>query len=228
MSLILLLFFFFFANLFYIIMLWNNAHLDVVYPIFINSNEKINYHYEIESVFLKSAKKYISKYFKKPQLPNLHCDYKDHFFYNNDLLRESIKITPSGKYNIFFNHKDKAEIYLISHDNSITNTKGNLKERSGEIILYKTNLVGLTTKKSVTPDILTYKCWSNKIPGKILKVVFSPNKKVMGVYYRIVIGSSIVYRIRHFHDLDCLDLNKNKMYQLDQQIEQSIDSLINK
>lgn len=228
MNLVLLLFFFFLANLFYIVMIWNNAYLDVVYPTFINSSEKINFHDEIESVFLKSAKKYIAKYFKKHQLPKLYCDYNNNFFKHNYKLKEVIGVTPSGKYNMFFNHNNKSELFIVSYDNSVLSTNFN-KENTGKITLYKTNVENLITNRANSPDILTYKCWSNIVPGKILKVVFSSDKKVMSVQYRLVVRSSIIYRIRHFHNLECYEFKKSKLAdKLDRQIENDIDKLINK
>lgn len=135
---------------------------------------------------------------------------------------QTIKNSESSKFSMFLDkEKENVIILKISNEGDKINK---YDSKIGEIILYsipvdnfvpsakksespkRENLnsnTNFSAKKNYIEKSLIKECWSSKFFGRIIGAVASSDKKKLSIFYRVVKGHTVSYRIRYFHDIAC-------------------------
>ena len=227
---------FFFANFMCLIAIWNNYSYNSVDPKYINSSYDPKKKEELDSLLLKSVEKYIKKYFNiKSSIDEaINYDLKENtsFFLgeplsNNETLffreklknYQTIKNTESAKFSMFLDKEQKNIIILkISNEGDKMNK---FDSKAGEVILFSIPIDIFLPKKQNKQEnninssfsrinlqkSLIKQCWYSKFFGRIIGAVASADKTKLSIFYRVVKGHTITYRIRYFHNIECLNEN---------------------
>jgi hypothetical protein len=197
------------ANLSWFIIFWKDSpYFDYVIPKYITSSYDPNFTHELDSMLLKSLEKYIGKYFTK---------YNQSIHYNeavNTTLNE-LKVTNSSRFSMFLD-ANGTNIYILKISNEVQ-APNSYDSRTGEISLYQTPLYGYRDRNlsdGHNYKVLIKKCWTSYFYGRIIGAVTSNDKAQLGVFYRIIQGHSINYRLRYFHDLSCSNVDIEKSDEL--------------
>lgn len=230
---------FIFANFMCLIAIWNNYNTNSLEPKFISSSYDPHRKEELDSLLLKSIEKKLKNYFniKTSFEENLQNELKQNstFFLGESLLNPSnfefkekiknyqtLKNSDTSKFSIFLDKEKKnLQILKISNEGEKLNK---FETKTGEVILYtipldnfivngkKENLKlnNFTIKKNFLENSLIKECWSTKFFGRIIGAVASADRKKLSIFYRVVKGHTISYRIRYFHDINCLNGNITK------------------
>jgi hypothetical protein len=227
---------FFLANILWLVAVINNSFFDIVNPKFVASSfDKHQNEEELESILLKSLKKYIGKYFQnsginysyitastKEQKINLDLKNEENVVnadsiqkisqktLNGTILNEVTKnyqpftIGNSSKISMFLDSTKKL-VYILKISNDKESTH-RFDSKVGEVSLFSipiTNFVKADEDKPIIEDAMIKKCWSVSFAGRIVGGVTSNDKSTMSIFYRMVKGHTVSYRVRFFHDLTC-------------------------
>jgi hypothetical protein len=187
------------ANLSWFIIFWKDyPYFDFIIPKYITSSYDPNLTTELDSVLLKSLEKYIGKYFNKY---NQSIHLNEGF---NTYIKDELKVTNSTKISLFLD-ENKENILILKINNEIQTNMG-FDNRAGEVSLYTTPLYGYkdkTLQDGHNYKVLIKKCWTSNFFGKIMGAVTSNDKSQLSVFYRIIEGHNVSFRIRFFHDIAC-------------------------
>lgn len=236
---------FFIANLLWFIAILNSSYLEYVNPKFLAHSYDVDKNEELESVLLKSFQKHIQRFFKNPGKERDKDNYSEKIDLNlanevftnstsdsnsedakignlnlNEMLRDyqPLKITNSSKLSMFLD-KDKQFIYIVKVSNE-RESPHRFDSKAGEISLYYIpvhNFILDPSESGKMENSLIKKCWSSKFYGRIIGAVSSNDKFNLGVFYRLVKGPNINYRIRFFHNISC---NNFEIERTDEEMEQ--------
>jgi len=130
---------------------------------------------------------------------------------------QTIKNSESSKFSMFLdNEKENIIILKISNEENKINK---YDSKNGEVILYSIpvenfiplkknnkenhNIFNFTFKQSYIEKSLIKKCWSSKFFGRIIGAVASADKQKLSIFYSVVKGHTVTYRIRYFHNISC-------------------------
>jgi hypothetical protein len=191
---------------------------------------------EFDSILLKSLQKYIGKYFitdkektSTKEISEINRDFiKIHKIgAQTENLQNSktqvmeilqnyeksrLKFTNSTKISMYPDSESKM-IYILSVSNEL-DSKTHFDSKIGEISLYSIPMKNLITKDASPDDLLENSliklCWSSRFYGKIVGAVSSTDKKQISVFYRIIKGHTVTYRIRYFHNVNCNNVGIEK------------------
>lgn len=218
------------SNLIWFVSIINTNNYDQVSPRYIsNSFDKDQNPNEVDSVLLKSLKKYIGKYFNEKSKLDIYegkqiilennVDIKENVSINENIISEKIKnfmplkITNSSKISMFIDNENKF-IYILKISNE-RESAHKFEGLVGEVELHYIPVENLINN-SDNFDINNFensfikKCWNSKFNGRIFGAVSSNDKTSLSIFYRTVIGNTINYRIRFFHNISCNSVEINK------------------
>jgi len=136
---------------------------------------------------------------------------------------QTIKNSESSKFSMFLD-KEKENIIILKISNE-ENKINKYDSKNGEVILYTIpveNFISLnknsfnintkkdyfnnsnfSLKKNILENSLIRECWNSRFFGRIIGAVASSDKKKLSVFYSVVKGHTVTYRIRYFHNISC-------------------------
>jgi len=107
-----------------------------------------------------------------------------------------------------FNNKNKTKINAnlsnsSNSSNSNSNNTDNLNKMNKENFTNFDDSNLFLQKKKFLENSMINECWTSRFFGRIIGAVASADKRKLSVFYSVVKGHTVTYRIRYFHDISC-------------------------
>lgn len=188
----------------FLILLWfssliNKNSSNEVIPTFINSSVETDHEVEIESILLRSISKYLSGFIKPRRKANKTNSFSNALANSTDGLQEYLTVYNSTKVSSFLNEeKDTIFFLTISNEDKV---KGRFESKFGEIHMYQADAKKFLIDRQAK---VIQPCWNIKLKGRIIGAVSSADKKQLAIFYSLIVGPKISFRIRFFHDFQCI------------------------
>jgi len=118
-----------------------------------------------------------------------------------------------NKLNKYDSKNGEIILYTIPVDNFISNNINKLNKNNDINQFNKENNtnnkrqfmlnLNFTQKKNYLENSLIKVCWNSKFLGRIIGAVASADKRKLSIFYSVIKGPTVTYRIRYFHDIYC-------------------------
>jgi len=219
-----------------IMIILNTFSSETISPKYIANSYDPYQKAEFDSILLKSLQKYIGKYFNHDQqktsineISKINYDsikidkigtenenLQNNNSHANEILQQyeksKLKFSNSTKISMYPD-SDYKMIYILSVSNE-RDSNTHFDSKIGQISLYSIPMKNLITNDASPYDLLENSliklCWTSRFYGKIVGAVSSSDKKQISVFYRIIKGHTVTYRIRYFHNINCNNVGIEK------------------